>query len=200
MTLDEMCMMAARYSDRYDEFEKTEDDQGKMAYQDDALHYFNVFRDAINEAYFEIARTRCEPDIYVEAEVGADGKIHLDQLSPIPYAVKNLMNKNRTTAVAFDFETKFVLLVRGAKPGETVTVYYSYLPDRLEGLNDEPIFPESVVDPSVYVSLAVAKMWQSEKKLTLYQSWMNDYRMALHAVRPTMKGGNLRRLPRGIFR
>jgi hypothetical protein len=33
MTLDEMCMMAARYSDRYDEFEKTDG-----SYQDDALH------------------------------------------------------------------------------------------------------------------------------------------------------------------
>lgn len=200
MTLDEMCMMAARYSDRYDEFEKTENEKGKMVYQDDAEHYFKVFRDAINEAYHEIARTRCEPDKYVETEVDDEGKIHLDQLYPVPYSVKNLMNINRTEAIAFDFETKFSLLVRGAKPGETVVVYYSYLPDRLEDLNDEPVYPESVVPPAVYVNLAVARMWQSEKKLTLYQSWMYDYQRALQNVRPTMKGGNLRRLPRGRFR
>lgn len=200
MTLDEMCMMAARYSDRYDEFEKTENDQGKLVYQDDALHYFNVFRDAINEAYFEVARTRCEPDMYAEVVVDDDGTINLESMYPLPYSVKNLLNANKTAAVAFNFETKFVLRVTGAKPGDTLQLYYSYLPDRLELLTDEPIFPESVVDPSVYVNLAVARMWQSEKKLTLCQSWLNDYRMALYAVRPTMKGGNLKRLPRGRFR
>ena len=200
MTLDEMCMMAARYSDRYDEFEKTKNEQGKMVYQDDALHYFNIFRDAINEAYFEVARTRCEPDTYVETTVDENGQINLEYLSPQPYSLKNLLTVNRRQSISFDFETKFVLNVTGAKPGDTVCVYYNYMPERLDSLNDEPIFPESVVDPSVYVNLAVAKMWQSEKKLTLYQSWLNDYRTALYAVRPTMKGGNLRRLPRGRFR
>lgn len=200
MTLDEMCMMAARYSDRYDEFEKTENEQRKMVYQDDALHYFNIFRDAINEAYFEVARTRCEPDTYVETTVDENGQINLEYLSPQPYSLKNLLTVNRRQSISFDFETKFVLNVTGAKPGDTVCVYYNYMPERLDSLNDEPIFPESVVDPSVYVNLAVAKMWQSEKKLTLYQSWLNDYRTALYAVRPTMKGGNLRRLPRGRFR
>ena len=55
MTLDEMCMMAARYSDRYDEFEKTLDggdsQEAEDWYEDDAMHYFRVFRDAINEAH-----------------------------------------------------------------------------------------------------------------------------------------------------
>lgn len=200
MTLDEMCMMAARLSDRYDEFEKTENDDGKMVYQDDALHYFNIFRDAINEAYFEVARTRCEPDVYAEAEVDEEGKINLEFLYPLPYSVKNLLNQTKKVAVGFDFETKFVLSVTGANPGDTVVVHYSYLPYRLEDLNDEPIYPESVVDPQVYVSLAVARIWQSEKKLTLYESWMADYRTKLYGVRPTMKGGNLRRVPRGRFR
>ena len=200
MTLEDMCIMAARYSDRYDEFEKTEDDDGKLLYQDDALHYFNVFRDGINEAYHEVARTRCEPDVYVEAAVGDEGKIHLGLMTPLPYSVKNVLNKTRTEAVSFEFETKFVLKATGVKPGETVCVYYNYLPDRLEQLTDEPVFPESAVDPMVYVTLAVARMWQSEKKLTLYESWMQNYRSMLYGVRPTMKGGNLRRLPRMPFR
>ena len=200
MTLDEMCMMAARESDRYDEFEKTENDAGKMVYADDALHYFNVFRDAINEAYFEVARSRCEPDTYTLVQVDDEGKINLEYLSPIPYSVKNVVNQTKTAAVGFQFETKFVLNVTGAKPGEEVYVYYNYLPDRLEGLNDEPVYPESVVDPMLYVSLAVARMWQSEKKLTLYESWMQNYKALLYTVRPTMRGGNLRRIPRRGFR
>lgn len=199
MTLDEMCIMAARYSDRYDEFEKTEDDAGKMVYEDDALHYFNVFRDAINEAYFEVARTRCEPDVYTVAQVDDDGKINLEYLYPLPYAVKNLLNLTKTLPIAFDFETKFVLNVTGAQPGDEVYVYYNYMPDRLEQLTDEPVYPESVIDPMVYVSLAVARMWQSEKKLSLYESWMQDYRIRLQGVRPSMQGGNLRRIPRRRF-
>jgi hypothetical protein len=201
MTLEEMCQMAARYSDRYDEFEKTlNEETGKMEYQEDALHYFNIFRDAINEAYHEAARTRCEPDVYTEVEVNDDGQINLQYLFPQPYSVKNVMNTLRTEAIAFDFETRFVLNVTGAKPGDTVCVYYGYLPERLEAYTDEPVFPDSAVDPMVYVSLAVARIWQSEKKLTLYESWMQDYYASLRQVRPTMKGGNLRRVPRGRFR
>lgn len=200
MTLDEMCMMAARYSDRYDEFEKTENDDGKFVYQDDAEHYFNVFRDAINEAYHEVARTRCEPDVYVNTTVDTEGRIHLGMMTPLPYSVKNILNPTRTDTVGFEFETKFVLRVTGAKPGDMVCVYYNYLPDRLEKPEDQPVFPDSVVDPMVYVTLAVARIWQSEKKLTLYESWMQNYRSMLYGVRPTMKGGNLRRLPRMPFR
>lgn len=195
MTLDEMCIMAARYSDRYDEFEL----EGEM-YEDDALHYFNVFRDAINEAYYEVCRTRCEPDVYVEAEVDEDGKIDLMALSPQVYAVKNVLNVGRTAAVRFEFDTKFKLDVVGAKPGEKVVVYYSYMPDRLEGLEDTPIFSEAVVDPMVYVCLAVARMWQSEKKLTLYESWLADYYKWLRSVKSDMRGGNLKRVPRNRFR
>lgn len=200
MTLDKMCMMAARESDRYDEFEKTENEEGEMVYEDDALHYFNVFRDAINEAYFEVARTRCEPDVYTLTEVDDEGKVYLEYLYPLPYSVKNVLNAQKTRAVEFEFDTRFVLNIKGAQPGEEVIIYYNYMPDRLEKLNDEPVFPESVVDPMVYVSLAVARMWQSEKKLTLYESWMQNYRSMLYAVRPTMKGGNLRRVPRNRFR
>lgn len=200
MTLDEMCMMAARLSDRYDEFEKTENEEGKMVYQDDALHYFNVFRDGINEAYFEVARSRCEPDVYTETEVDEEGKIGLEYLYPLPHTVKNVLNAERTAAVPFEFETRFTLLVTGAKPGDTVQVYYHYVPDRLEAYNDEPVFPESVVDPMIYVQLAVARMWQSEKKLTLYQQAMQEYYSKLRDVRPTMKSGNLKRVPRRPFR
>lgn len=195
MTLNEMCMVAARESDRYDEFELTGD-----MYEDDALHYFNVFRDAINEAYFEVARTRFEPDIYVEVQVDEDGKIDLLELSPQVYSVRNVLNENRTSAVAFEFDTKFKLDVSGAAAGDTVVLYYHYMPNRLVELDDEPIFSEALVDPMVYICLAVARMWQSEKKLTLYESWLAEYYNRLRGVKSNMKGGNLKRVPRNRFR
>ena len=196
MNLKEMCEMAARYSDRYDEFELAVDENGKSAYQDEALHYFNVFKDAINEAYFEVSRVRMLPDTYEETVVPEDKQIDLSTFYPSPYMLKNVLVRDRSAAVDFDFHTRFVIEIKGARAGETVVLYYHYLPDRLETIYDEPIFPESVVDPMVYVTLAVARMWQSEKKMANYQVWMSEYYSKLRTVQSSMKSSTNRRIPR----
>lgn len=196
MTLKEMCEMAARYSDRYDEFEKTENSAGKLVYEDDALHYFNVFRDAINEAYFEVSRMRMLPDTYAETVVPADRQIDLSYAYPLPYMLKNVLSADRSAAIAFQFVTRMAIEITGAQAGDTVTLYYYYMPDRLEYESDEPIFPESVVDPMVYVTLAVARMWQSEKKMANYQTWMGEYLRKLKGVQSSMKNSTARRIPR----
>lgn len=196
MTLEEMCLSAARYSDRYDEFEKTEDDDGNFAYLDDAAHYLNVFRDAINEAYFAVSRERLSPDMYKTVTV-KDGLIDLEGLDPLPYSVASVLTEDRGKTIPFTFETKFVLRVTGAY--DRVCVYYHYLPDRLESLGDEPIFPESAVDPMVYISLAVARIWLSEKKIDLYQQWMSEYYAALRGVKHNLRPGSLKRVPRSRF-
>ncbi len=48
MTLDGLCRMAARLTDRSDEFVKTIDENGCSAYQGEAAILFRLFRDAIN--------------------------------------------------------------------------------------------------------------------------------------------------------
>lgn len=195
MTLDELCIMAARYSDRYDEFEKN--DSGE--YEDDALHYFNVFRDGINEAYREVSREQALPDCYSRVTVAEDGTIDLTAVTPAVFSVKDLFNSLRTMAISYTFVTKFVIQTN-EQPGAELWLYYHYMPDELVGLDDTPIFSEAVVDPMIYVSLAVARMWYSEKKFDYGNQWMAQYRQLLRSVRNSLRDRTGRRIPRRLFR
>jgi hypothetical protein len=194
--------MAARYSDRYDEFERVEDDtnRGEEAYEDDALHYFNVFRDGINEAYREVSRIQAMPDVYTKVSVNSKNQIDLQAIEPSVFGVKDLLNENQTASVAYTFSTKYILNVPSVLPGTRLTLYYHYIPEDLELLNDEPIFTDAQVDPMVYVSLAVARMWYSEKKFDFGNQWMSQYYNFLRNVRSDMKSRTGRRIPRGLFR
>lgn len=196
MTLDEMCVAAARYSDRYDEFEKSE--SGK--YEDDALLYFEVFRDGINEAYAAVARESGMPDCYVTASVGSDGYVDLENLYPQVYGVKDVLNEQMTSNLEYVFSTKFKLSVSNTKPGDKVTIFYHYIPERLTGLGDAPVFPESLVDPLLYISLAVARMWMSEKKFDYANQWLQQYYTLLNRVKSGMQSSINRRIPRRRFR
>ena len=199
MTLDNMCISAARYSDRYDEFEKTEVD-GEAVYEDDAEHYFNVFRDAINEAYMAVSREQAMPNTLVNAKVGKDGVIDLTAVYPMVYSVQDVLNETRTAIIPYVFRTKYELQLEGVQKGETVALKYHYLPERLEKLSDEPIFSEAVVDPMVYISLAVARIWQSEKKFDYADRWLQVYYAHLRAVKSSMSDRSKRRIPRRMFR
>lgn len=196
MTLDEMCIAAAQYSDRYDEFEKN--DYGE--YEDDALNYFNIFRNAINEAYYRVARECAMPDVYVLASVNEDRQILLEDLDPMVFGIKDVLNEQRTANLRYNFVTKYVLEVPEAHPGDQVTVYYHYVPDRLEDLDDTPIFTESVVDPMLYISLAVARIWMSEKKFDFAERWLREYHDYLSKITSSMRSRANRRIPRRLFR
>lgn len=195
MTLDEMCISAARYSDRYDEFEKNDGE-----YEDDALMYFNVFKDAINEAYMAVSREFAAPDTYKQVAVSDKLTVDLSALEPAVYAIKDVLNANQTAAVSYTFETKYVLKVSGVNAGDTVTLFYHYIPDRLENLNDEPIFTEAVVDPMVYICLAVARIWMSEKKFDYANQWLSQYYTMLKSIRSSLKSRGAQRIPRRSFR
>lgn len=200
MTLDEMCQTAARLSDRFDEFEKTTDESGSEVYQDDALHYFNVFRDAINEAYYAVARKRYAPYKYYTLTVPSDKEVDLSVVTPNVYDILNLLNAERTRAIKFTFIEKELIYVDGANAGDEVVLYYHYIPDKLTEYSDEPIFPDIIVDPMVYITLAVARMWQSEKKSTQYSIWMAEYHQAIREVATDMRGKRAKRIPRPLFR
>ena len=200
MTLGDMCIMAARFSDRWDEFELVELDDGTMGYEDDALMYFQVFRDGINEAYFEVARQKKLLDRYRQVQVRDDGTVRLDRLSPECWEIESVQDENQEHALSFTFQTRSQIVVDGTQPGDMVTVHYYYVPERLEKLNDEPVLTEAQVDPMVYVSLAVARMWLSEKKLDYYNAWMAQYYTYLRGVRSRYDGNATRRIPRRRFR
>lgn len=203
MTLDEMCVAAARYADRYDEYERTLDGgtsvEAEDWYEDDALHYFNVFRDGINEAYREVSRLQAMPDRFEEVEVDENQQVDLLNITPGVYGVKQLLNEDKTAAVDYTFSTKY-LLDTNCQPGTMLQMLYHYIPDNLEYLDDSPIFPESQVDPMVYICMAVARMWYSEKKFDFGNQWMSQYYTYLRNVRSSLKDRSRRRIPRGLFR
>lgn len=198
MTLENMCLAAARYSDRYDEFERTATGDA-FPYEDDALHYFNVFRDAINEAYRDVSRLYAAPDTWAVVKVTDDRRVILDGVSPAVYGIKSLQNEEKSAVVPYTFDTKYVLEV-DALPGSKLNLFYHYIPEDLTGLSDEPVFTEAQVDPMVYISLAVARIWYSEKKFDYGNQWLSQYYNMLKNIRASLKDRSRRRIPRGVFR
>ena len=200
MTLDDMCRMAARCTDRYDELIKTLMPDGTCRYTGEAENCFNILRDGINEAYAEISRTRLVPDRFVCLTVPDSRVISLTETLPDAASVCGVYSPDRKTRYAHRFLTRFELEIPDAEPGSTVLARIHYLPEPLRLETDEPVFPDSLVDPMTYVSLAAARMWQSERKFAAAQSWMNEYYRLLRRVRPSAADPTGRRFPRPVFR
>lgn len=200
MNLGGMCTMAARWSDRYDEYVKTIREDGEAVFTGEAGHWFRLFRDAINEAYFEIARTRMSPDVRVSCVLGGDRVISMEKMEPEVCGVCGVYRADGRTGVEYVFRSRNEIEVVGAKAGETVILQYHYLPERLEDELDEPVFAESAVDPSVYAALATARIWQSERKLSAAQYWLGEYYQKLRGIRSDRKPANKRRMPGRCFR
>lgn len=196
MNLGRMCEAAARYSDRYDEYVKADGGQ----FEGEALHWFNLFRDAVNEAYFEIARGMKQPQEQMEMELKENRVIDLSGLEPEAASLIGIYRMDGLTGVPFVFRTRQLIEVTGAKPGEKVMIRWQYLPARLETERDEPVFPESLADPMIYIALATARVWQSERRMSDAQIWINEYYRRLRELRPTMKTAGKQRLPRTLFR
>ena len=196
MNLGRMCEAAARYSDRYDEFVKA--DGGD--YEGEALHWFNIFRDAVNEAYFEIARCVREPEMKQEIRLDESRVIDLSKMEPEAVAVIGVYRPDGLTEAEFVFRQRRMIEVRGARAGETVILRWQYHPNRLEKESDEPVFSEALADPMIYIALATARIWQSERRMSDAQIWINEYYRRLRTLRPTMKNAAKRRLPRTLFR
>ena len=200
MTLDSLCQMAARCADRSDEFVKTADENGKPAYQGEAAILFRLFRDAINEAYAEIARAGLMPGRFLPVTMPEDGVIRLDKTVPNAAALEDVWDEKRERTYAFRFISRFDVKIPEAQPGETVVLHVHCIPSPLIEADDEPVFPEAAADPMIYVSLAVARLWQAERRLPAAQSWMTEYYRLLRGVRSSGGHTAKRRFPRPFFR
>lgn len=203
MTLKKMCEMAATFTDRRDDFETvTNPDTGEEWYdpEDDAGIWFENMKMSINSAYQEAARRLLMPDIRTEMELGEGGTLDLDSLSPGITQVKAVFNADGSVNLEYDFVTKFQIRVRDRKAGDTVLLQYYYVPDALEELRDEPIFPESLVAPMVYVALAAANLWAADGKLQKASYWQNMYYKEMNDIRANVRSARDRRIRRRPFR
>ena len=200
MTLNSLCQMAARCADRSDEFIKTDDGNGHMAYRGEAAILFELFRDAINEAYAEIARTGLMPGRFVSVAMPGNGLIKLDELVPDAAALQGVWSADRTRQYAYRFVSRFEVRIPEAQPGEEILLHVHCIPSPLVEETDEPVFSEAVAEPMIYVSLAVARLWQAERRLAAAQTWMTEYYRLLRDVRSSAGNPGAHRFPRPWFR
>lgn len=207
MTLREMCEQAAVYTDRRDDFvtiRETDPETGKVTERydpdDDPGIWYAAMKGSINNAYREVARTLLMPDTRVETELGENGMIELMYQSPDVLQVKSVFSADGTAALDYDFVTKYQIRVRGGREGQSVILHYCYAPDPLENFRDEPVFPEGLVDPMIYIARACADLWMMERKLDPAQIWQQRYYTALSGIRRDMRSASKRRIRRAIFR
>ena len=198
MNLENMCLMAARLADRGDELIKTTFEDGTAAYQGEARAMYTILKDAINEAYAEIADRALLFDIVSPVTVEKGGIVDITVAMPNASSVIAVYDLDGVTPLSFTFITRFSLRVNGVESGDTVCVRARMRPAPLESESDEPVIPESAVPPMAYACLAAARLFQSERKFTDAQYWISEYRRMLYSVRPT--GKTTRRMPRRRFR
>ena len=188
MTVKEIMEGAARFSNRDDEFIIEE---GETDYLDEALKYKLVFLSAINEAQREAAKRLGRP---VERQLVTPDNylIDLTALYPVMTQLKYVRDATDTYLLASEFRDAETLRVYVSGP---VTLVYIAAPDEMTALTDEPFFPPEVVPEELYMFLAAARVYQSERKESSAQVWLGQYYDALRKIRP-FGSGISRRVPR----
>lgn len=203
MTLKEMCQRAAELTDRADDFVTVKNpDTGEEWYDpnDDPGIWYNIMKQGINTAYREVARRMMMPDMRIETELGKGGRINLLELKPGVSKVKAVYNADGSYALQYDFITQFEIKVRDGREGQDVIVHYAYVPDAMERFTDEPIFPESLVDPAVYIAMAASKIWATERKFQAANYHQAEYYALLASIKSDVKSSKDRRIRRSVFR
>lgn len=188
MTFKEIMEGAARFSNRDDEFIIEEDETD---YLDEALKYKLVFASAINEAQREAAKRLGRP---IERQLVTPDNylIDLTALDPVMVQFKHIRDASDTHLLASEFVDAETLRVYVNDP---VTIVYTAAPDLMVELTDEPFFPPEVVPEELYMFLAAARVYQSERKESSAQVWLGQYYDALRRIRP-FGAGTSRRVPR----
>lgn len=193
MTVIDMCNQAALLSDRSDEFVK---ETGETEFADDALTIYNVFLAAINEAYRAVSKKLACPVKVTTITIPSTKLVDLSALDPPAYQVRAVLSSDQTYKIPYRLIDRNTMEMM--TDGSMVLVYH-YLPDALTEESDEPTFPEAQADPMIYISLAVSRIYESEKKFDNAVRWKNEYYNQLNAV-TSFQGGGVRRVARRAFR
>lgn len=194
MNVFDMCHKAAVYSERDDEYPATAPATVEE-YVDEAARYREIFLDAINDAQKEAAIKLGVP-IEEAIITPVEGRIDLTTIDPLPLRIRRIEDQVGFYPVGYYKITEQEIAVNATKP---VRIIYTYAPAKLVDDDEEPMFPEGQVDPLVYVFLAVARVYQSERKNETAAPWEGRYYDKLNKVKP-MASGKTRRLPRRNFR
>lgn len=192
----------AVYTDRRDDFVTITDKDGNEVYdpEDDPGVWFEAMKSSINNAYREVARKLLMPDVRKVFEADESSEIDLIGLEPEVLQLIAVYNEDGSAALQFDFLTKNRIRLRNGMPGMKIMLQYHFVPAPLENFEDEPIFPEGLVDPMVYVSRAAADLWMMERKTQPSQMWETRYYGMLGSFKRDMKSAAMRKIKKSRFR
>ena len=191
MTVLDMCKKAALLSERDDEF--VPDDSGK--YVEEAARYREIFIDAFNEAQSEVARKLGVP-IATVTITPENNRVSFADMDPPMIRIRRLEDAEHHSIVGYVTITEGLIEVCGTRP---LKVFYNHLPNPMALDTDKPHFPDETADPMLYINLAVARVYQSERKNDTAAPWEARYYEKLRQVK-TVGSGKTRRIPKRIFR
>jgi len=141
LTLDEMFIETATYVD--ETIEKTDG-----VYTGESLAIVNKFKSAINRAYIKIAKFRFKLDHSEDVVLDANKQFSLSSLSKTFYEIIKIENEDEAP-VRRAFVPGNKVECPDYNEGDTLTVYYYYIPAKLQNLDDTPEFPAGAVDHKV---------------------------------------------------
>ena len=157
MTLDDICLLAARYTGTYDDLEKTEG-----AYAGDALILFDTYKDEVNRAYMTVMKRYLTPQYSEDIVLDSDLKYTLSSLAKtINYPLFALDSSD----VSYDMkimDLRAELYLASGTSGATYTLTYTYIPDELSALLDVPLMTQ--IDAKIYAYYAASMYFAVRRK------------------------------------
>lgn len=149
MTLDEMYIETAVYAD--ETISKTGE-----AYAGDSLVIVNKFKSALNEAYRKITKERYKLIYSEDIVLDASKQFELADLTETFFELVKVEDADEYEVTAI-FKPGEIVKCPNEASGDTVTVFYYYLPDELSDLDDEPAFPVAAVEHKIMCYYAAFK-------------------------------------------
>ena len=142
MTLDEMYQECAMYID------ETISKTGGL-YTGDSLVIVNKLKTAINYIYQKVAKERYKL-IYSESiTLDSNKQFSISSLTNTFYELVKIEDSN-ASQVSWKFVPNEKIECPYKSSGDTLTIFYYYIPSELTNLTDEPIFPNGAINDKIY--------------------------------------------------
>jgi len=129
-------------------------------YTGDDLILANKFKSAVNTAYLKIAKEVYRMEYKEDVVLDSNSQFAISSLTKTFYQAKKIENTNEYP-VDWEFVPEEKIECINESSGNTVTVFYYYLPAELTD-TDTPVFPAGVLDHKVLCYFAAFAYWNME--------------------------------------
>lgn len=172
MTLDEMYQRIAKYVD---------ENIGTSPYAD-AEELTDCFKASINSAYQKICKEKWFPE--TSEDVTLDSNLQFD-VTALAETYNGIITIEDSDGYEITWEN-----VRGStkvecpyeSSGDSVTVAYRYIPDKLSELTDEPVFSEAEVDHLLLCYYAAYDYFVIEEEKERAEDWLSRWSEGFAAI------------------